>query len=129
MGNICMVTEGRTLFQVSSGFKILFSKYKYLHVKIASLANVSHCRSNSLMGNFLALYSLSGLHFRQSPLTEKTSLIAVSSCSVKLQVLSGLEKKAKSLDRRALLWLFSTFIHSFIHYFFPFHMGCNIFQG
>ena len=47
MGNVCEVTEGRTLLviiQVSSGLKkyhILI--YKYLHVKIASLANVKSC--------------------------------------------------------------------------------------
>ena len=50
MGNICMVTEGRTLLvitQVSSGLKncifLIFSKFKYLYVKIASLANVKPC--------------------------------------------------------------------------------------
>ena len=51
MGNVCEVTEGRTLLiitQVSSGLKKkihipIFSKYKYLHVKIASLANVKSC--------------------------------------------------------------------------------------
>ena len=48
--NVCEVTEGRTLLvitQVSSGLKkfhiLIFSKYKYLHVKIASLANVQSC--------------------------------------------------------------------------------------
>ena len=47
MGSICVVTEGRTLVlitQVSSGLKkshIL--KYKCLHVKVASLANVKSC--------------------------------------------------------------------------------------
>ena len=47
MGNVCEVTERRTLLvitQVSSGLKILhtliFSKYKYYHVEKASLANV-----------------------------------------------------------------------------------------
>ena len=47
MGNVCVVTEGRTLVvitQVSSDLKklhiLIFSKYKYLHVKIAGLANV-----------------------------------------------------------------------------------------
>jgi len=50
VGNICEVTEGRALLviiQVSSGLKnlyiLIFSKYKYLHVKIASLANVQSC--------------------------------------------------------------------------------------
>ena len=51
VGNVCEVTKGRTLMvitQVSSGFKkkfhiLIFSKYKYLHVKIASLANVQSC--------------------------------------------------------------------------------------
>ena len=50
MGNIFVVTEVSTPFiitRVSSGFKksqmLNFSKYKYLHVKIASLANVKFC--------------------------------------------------------------------------------------
>ena len=50
MGNIDMVTEGTTLLiitQVSNDFKKLhmpkFSKYKYLHVKIASLVIVKSC--------------------------------------------------------------------------------------
>ena len=50
MGNVCEVTKGRTLLvitQVSSGLKkfhiLIFSKYKYLHVTIASLANVQSC--------------------------------------------------------------------------------------
>ena len=50
VGNVCEVTKGRTLLvitQVSSGLKklyiLIFSKYKYLHVKIASLANVKSC--------------------------------------------------------------------------------------
>ena len=52
VGNVCEVTEGRTLLvitQVSSGFKkkklyiLIFSKYKYLRVKIAGLANVQSC--------------------------------------------------------------------------------------
>ena len=48
MGNIFVVTEVSTLLiitRVSSGLKksqmLIFSKYKYLHVKIASLANVN----------------------------------------------------------------------------------------
>ena len=48
--DVCEVTEGKTLLvitQVSSGLKkfhiLIFSKYKYLHVKIASLANVKFC--------------------------------------------------------------------------------------
>jgi len=48
--NVYEVTEGRTLLvitQVSSGLKklhiLIFNKYKYLHVKIASLANVKSC--------------------------------------------------------------------------------------
>ena len=47
MGNVCEVTEVSTLLiitRVSRGFKkfhiLIFSKYKYLHVKIASLANI-----------------------------------------------------------------------------------------
>ena len=47
MGNIFVVTEVSTLLiitWVSSGLKkCIFSKYKYLHVKIASLANVKSC--------------------------------------------------------------------------------------
>ena len=51
MGNIFVVTEVLTLLiitRVSSGLKkklhmLIFSKYKYLHVKIASLANVKSC--------------------------------------------------------------------------------------
>ena len=51
MGNIFVVTEVSTLLiitRVSSGLKIKsqmlnFSKHKYLHVKIASLANVKSC--------------------------------------------------------------------------------------
>ena len=55
VGNVCEVTEGRTLLvitQVSSGLKkfhilifsiLIFSKCKYLHVKIASLASVQSC--------------------------------------------------------------------------------------
>ena len=50
MGNVCEVTEGRTLLvitQVSSGLKklhiLIFSKCKCLHVKIASLVNVKSC--------------------------------------------------------------------------------------
>ena len=51
MGNIFVVTEVSTLLiitPVRSGFKkkshmLIFSKYKHLHVKIASLANVKSC--------------------------------------------------------------------------------------
>ena len=50
MGNIFVVTEVSTLLiitRVSSGLKkianVNFSKYKYLHVKIASLADVNSC--------------------------------------------------------------------------------------
>ena len=50
MGNIFAVTEVSTLLiitRVSSGLKksqmLIFSKYKYLHVMIASLANVKSC--------------------------------------------------------------------------------------
>ena len=61
MGNICEVTKGRTLLvitQVSSGLKkfriLIFSEYKYLHVKIATLAKckiLCDHRSNSLVAN------------------------------------------------------------------------------
>ena len=50
MGNIFVVTEVSTLLiitRVISGLKksqmLIFSKYKYLHVKIASLAKVKFC--------------------------------------------------------------------------------------
>ena len=48
VGNVCEITKGRTLLvitQVSSGLKnsIFSSLYKYLHVKIDSLANVQSC--------------------------------------------------------------------------------------
>ena len=50
MGNIFVVTKVSTLLiitRVSSGLKksqmYIFSKYKYLHVQIASLANVKSC--------------------------------------------------------------------------------------
>ena len=51
MGNIFVVTEVSTLLiitRVSSGLKklhnmLIFSKYEYLHVKMASLANVKSC--------------------------------------------------------------------------------------
>ena len=50
MGNVCEVTELIRLLvitQVSSGLKklhiLIFNKYKYLHVKIASLVNVKSC--------------------------------------------------------------------------------------
>ena len=52
MGNVCVVTKGRTILvitvtQISSGFKkSAYShliKYMYHHVKIASLANVKSC--------------------------------------------------------------------------------------
>ena len=98
VGNICEVTEGRTLLvktQVSNGLKkfhiLIFSKYKYLHFKIASLANVQSCVTiGPIYGKFLARYSLRVLPLRLGPLTEDTSKITVSSCDVKLQeVLSG----------------------------------------
>ena len=47
MGNIFVVTKVSTLLiitRVSSGFKKIANvDYKYLHVKIASLANVKSC--------------------------------------------------------------------------------------
>ena len=62
MGSIFVVTKVSTLLiitRVSCGFKksqmLIFSKYKYLHVKIASLANVKSCvtvGSISLMAKF-----------------------------------------------------------------------------
>ena len=75
MGNIFVVTKVSTLLiitWVSSGLKksqmLIFSKYKYLHVKIASLANVKSCITVgpiSLMKNFwpciVSVDHLSGL--------------------------------------------------------------------
>ena len=56
-----------------------------------------------------------------SLLTEDTSMITVSSCCVKLEeVLSGLKKKAKTLDIHVHFCGFSQ--RSF---FSPFHLGCN----
>ena len=62
MRNIFVVTKVSTLLiisRVSSGLKksqmLIFSKYKYLHVKIASLANVKSCVTMgpiSLMAKF-----------------------------------------------------------------------------
>ena len=61
MGNIFVVTKVSTLLiitRVSSSLKnsqmLIFSKYKYLHVKIASLANAKSCITvgpSSLMAN------------------------------------------------------------------------------
>ena len=104
MGNVCEVTEGRTLLAITqvssaSGLKklyiLIFSKYKYFHVKIASLANVQSCVTiGPINAKCFALYSPSVLPLRLSPLTEDTSMITVSSCGVKLQeVLSDLQKK------------------------------------
>ena len=44
MGNVCVVTDNSSLAVVKKNLHILiFSKYKYLHVKIGSLANVKSC--------------------------------------------------------------------------------------
>ena len=48
MGNIFVVTKVLIITRVSSGLKktsqmLIFSKYKFLHVKIASLAKVKSC--------------------------------------------------------------------------------------
>ena len=77
-----MVTKVSTLLiitRVSSGLKksqmLIFSKYKYLHVKIASSANVKSCVTVGpifINGKCLALYSPSGLPLRLSSLTEDT---------------------------------------------------------
>ena len=96
--------------QVSSGVKnlhiLIFSKYKYIYVRIASLANVKSCVT---IGKCLALYSLIGLPLRLIPLADYTSMTTVFTCGVKLQeILSGLEKIGHI---RVLLCLFSTFIH------------------
>jgi len=67
----------------------------------------------------LALYSLSVLLPRLSPLTEDTSMIIVSSCGVKLQeVLSSFEKKAKTLDIYTCTFVAFLNIHSLLYYFF-----------
>jgi len=53
-------------------------------------------------------------------------MIIVSSCGIKIQeVLSGLEKKAKTLDIHMHFCGFSqhSFIHSFIHYFIIFFLS------
>ena len=64
----------------------------------------------------LTLYILSVSLLRLSPLTEDTSMISVSSCGVKLQeVLSGSEKKAKTLDMHVHFCGFLN-IHSFIFF-------------
>ena len=71
-----MVTEGRTLLiitQVSSGLENHII-YKYLHVKIASLAIVKSCVTVVINGKRLALYSLSVLPLRLSTLTEESIL-------------------------------------------------------
>ena len=90
LGNVCEVTKRRTLLiitQVSSGLKkkihiLIFSKYKCLHVKIASLVIVTIDPILFIYGKCLAL---SVLPLRLSPLTEDTSMTTVSSCDVKLQ--------------------------------------------
>ena len=91
-----MVTEVSTFLiipQVSNGLKLrvlIFGKCKYLHAKIASLTTVK-----------------SGVNVWPCPITvdELSTLVVaqwilpVLSCNVKLQlVLSGLERKAKTLD-------------------------------
>ena len=93
----------------------------YLHVKIASLANVQSCVTIGRIyywQMFGPVY-LSALPLGLSPLTEATSMITVSSCGVKLQeVLSGLEKKAKTLDIHVHFCGFSQ--HSFFSFFLSF---------
>ena len=77
-------------------YTLIFSKYKYLHVKVASLAIVISCVTTGpifINGKCLALYSFSVFPLRLSILTEHASMITVSSCGVKRQeVLSSLEK-------------------------------------
>ena len=96
---------------------LIFSKYKYLHVTIASLANVKSCITVGpilLMANvwpcLVPVDYLSGI-----ALTEDTGMITVSSCGVKLQeILSGLEKqRLKALDIHMHFCGFSQ-----LHYFF-----------
>ena len=109
-----------------------FSKYKYLHVKIASLPNVKSCVTVgpiSLMANvWPCIASPSGLPLRLSSLTEDTRIITVSSCGVKLQeVLSGLERERLKHWRYTCTFVDFLNIHSFhsLVYFFSFHLGCN----
>ena len=111
--------------QVSSGLNKLhifsFSNYKYLPLKIASLATVKSCHftSNSLMANVWPC--VVSVDYRLSCLTKDTSMITVSSCGVKFQeVLSGCGKRLTHWTYSSLLWLFSTFIQLF---FISYHLG------
>ena len=69
MGNIFVVTKVSTLLiitRVSSDLKksqmLIFSKYKYLHVKIASLADVKSCVTVGHRGSCIVpVNHLSGL--------------------------------------------------------------------
>ena len=82
-GGVTEVSTFLVIIQVSSGLKkshiLIFSKYKYLHVKIASLANVKSCvsvaRSNSLMFSHV---SPSGLPLRLSPRYFTTTVLWLS---------------------------------------------------
>ena len=77
---------------------LIFSNFKYLHVTIASLANVNPVSLlvQFINGKCLALYSLYWL--------KKTSMITVSTCGVKLQEGPlGHGKKAKTLNLHGYL--------------------------
>ena len=70
-----VVTEVSTFLvttQVSSGLKkshiLIFSKYKYLHVKIASLANVKSCVTVGPI--HLILFELTSASFHVAPLIQ-----------------------------------------------------------
>ena len=67
-----------------------------------------------MVAKFGLVYSLHVLPLRLSALTEDTSMITVSSCGVKLQyILSGLERKAKTLDKQVHFCGFS-FLYSYL---------------
>ena len=75
--------------EVRCGFTciLIFSKCKYLHAEIASLATVKSCVTIVPFrdGKCLAQYSLHRLPHRLSALTEDTSMTTVSRCGFKLQ--------------------------------------------
>ena len=103
-GNIGVVTEGTTLLiitQISSD-KILHMlrscRYKYLHVKIASLAIMKSCVA--VGGKYFASRSCHGLVLSLTSWTVDTS-ITTSSCLVK-----GKESLLASKRKAKVVWLF-----------------------
>jgi len=73
---------------------------------------------------FGPVYSLHGLTLRLSALTEDSSMITVSSCSVKLQKAdSGLERQTKHLGVHMHFCGFSQHYNTIP--IFSFHLGCN----